>query len=159
FYGLGERADAVEHRGATVENVVSDGPFTPDTDKIVKNTIPPAGFRARKDATYYPVPWTLSSRGYGVLLENDQASRFDLADASRKTWSIEVDAPTLTARVFDGRGSMARALAAFTKATGRQPAPGAPWAFGPWFQTGQPNTVPLTDEAAWLARLRAADAP
>lgn len=159
FYGLGERADAVDHRGATVENVVSDGPFTPDTYDVVKNTIPPAGFRARRDATYYPVPWTLSSRGYGVLLENDQASRFDLADASRKAWSIEVDAPALTARVFDGRGSMARALAAFTRATGRQPAPGAPWAFGPWFQTGQPNTVPLADEAAWLAKLRAADAP
>jgi len=159
FYGLGERADAVDHRGASVENYVSDGPFSPDTYKIVKNTIPPAGFRPRKDATYYPVPWALSSRGYGVLLENDQPSTFDLARATQRAWSIEVDAPVLTARVFDGHGSVARALAAFTKATGRQPAPGAPWAFGPWFQTGQPNTVPLTDEASWLAKLRAADAP
>ena len=31
FYGLGERADTVQHRGARVESYVSDGPWTDDT--------------------------------------------------------------------------------------------------------------------------------
>src|SRR5262249_48353691 len=30
FYGLGERADTVQHRGARVESYVSDGPWTDD---------------------------------------------------------------------------------------------------------------------------------
>jgi alpha-glucosidase (family GH31 glycosyl hydrolase) len=159
FYGLGERADATAHRGSTVENYVADGPFSPDSYAIVRNTIPPAGFRASRDSTYYPVPWVLSSRGYGVLLDNNETSSFDLAHTSSKRWTIEVDAPTLKATIFDGHGNAAAALAKFTKATGRQPAPAAPWAFGPWFQTGQPNTVPLADEASWMRILRDNDAP
>jgi HAMP domain-containing protein len=40
------------------------------------------------------------------------------------------------------------ALRRFTAVTGRQPAPSAAWQFGPWFQTGQPNTVPPADESS-----------
>src|SRR6185436_6746890 len=32
-------------------------------------------------------------------------------------------------------------------------------AYGPWFQTGQPNQVPPENEARWIAALRKADAP
>ena len=35
----------------------------------------------------------------------------------------------------------------------------APWVFGPWFQTGQPNTIPLDEEAGIIKKLRDADAP
>jgi alpha-glucosidase (family GH31 glycosyl hydrolase) len=40
---------------------------------------------------------------------------------------------------------------------GRQPPPAAPWFFGPWFQTGQPNEVP--QEREYLKLLQDADAP
>ena len=158
FYGLGERSISVDQRGQDVENYVSDGPFEPDSRKIVSATIPPQGFRDRDDATYYPVPWLLSSRGYGVLLDRDETSTFHLATTPKDAWSMEAQAPALSFRVFAGP-TPAAALRRFTAATGRQPAPTAAWQFGPWFQTGQPNTVPLTDEKSWIDLLRKADAP
>ncbi len=73
-------------------------------------------------------------------------------------WSIEPEAAALAVRVFAGP-TPADALRRFTAATGRQPAPQAPWAYGPWFQTGQPNVVPIEDELEWVRTLRSGDAP
>jgi alpha-glucosidase (family GH31 glycosyl hydrolase) len=158
FYGLGERSISVDQRGQDVENYVSDGPFVESSRKIVSATIPPQGFRDRDDATYYPVPWLLSSRGVGVLLDRDEPSTFHMATDPKDAWSIDAQAPALDFRVFAGP-TPATALRRFTAATGRQPAPTAAWQFGPWFQTGQPNIVPLTDEKQWIELLRKADAP
>jgi alpha-glucosidase (family GH31 glycosyl hydrolase) len=158
YYGFGERSTAVAQRGTTVENYVSDGPFSPESADVVQATIPPAGFRRRRDATYYPVPWLLSGRGYGVLVGNDETSWFRLPGAHGGSWGVRVAAPELRLRFFAGP-TPARALARFTAATGRQPAPAAPWAFGPWLQTGQPNAPPLADQVADYLKLRRADAP
>src|SRR5262249_4368861 len=59
FYGLGERGDAVQHRGARVESYVSDGPWIEDNRALISGILPSPGFRARDDATYFPVPWIL----------------------------------------------------------------------------------------------------
>ena len=158
YFGFGERSTAVSPQGTTVENYVSDGPFGPGSRDIAKVTIPPVGFRARLDATYYPVPWLLSGRGYGVLVARDETSTFRLPGARGGTWGADVAGPALSLSVFAGP-TPAAALRRFTAATGRQPAPPAPWAFGPWLQTGQPNAPPLADQQADLAKLRAADAP
>ena len=74
----------------------------------------------RDDDTYYPVPWVLSSRGYGVLIDNDETSSFDLAASDPARWSASVEAARLSLRVFAGPRP-ADALARFTAATGRQP--------------------------------------
>src|SRR3954468_20710438 len=158
MYGLGERSSAVDQRGQDVDNYVSDGPFVKDTRPFVSATIPPQGFRDRDDATYYPVPWMLSSRGYGLLLDDDEPSVFHLGTDPKDAWAVEVQGQQLDFRVFAGP-TPANALRRFTRATGRQPPPTAPWQFGPWFQTGQPNIVPLADEASWLDKLQKADAP
>jgi alpha-glucosidase (family GH31 glycosyl hydrolase) len=145
FYGLGERADTAQHRGARVESYVSDGPWIPVDRGLVSVLLPRPGFRARDDATYFPVPWILSSRGYGVLVDNDETVYHDLATPQRPdAWSFEVvGAPegmtprpgptTLRFRVFAGPRP-ADVLRRFTAAVGRQPAPAAPWVFGPWYQ-------------------------
>ena len=136
--GFGERSNAVDQAGRQVENYVSDGPYV-ERDRAIAGAIVPAfGRRDRDDDTYYPVPWLLSSRGYGVLLDNDEASRFDLRRRGR--WEARADATELSLRVFAGPRP-ADALRRFTAATGRQPPPPAPWAYGPWFQTGQPNVI------------------
>jgi alpha-D-xyloside xylohydrolase len=144
FYGLGERADAAQHRGARVENYVSDGPWIEENRALISAILPPPGFRARDDSTYFPIPWILSSRGYGVLVDNDETSYHDLATVRPDVWSVEVvgapdgvaarPAPTsLRFRVFAGPRP-AEVLRRFTAAVGRQPAPAAPWVFGPWYQ-------------------------
>lgn len=160
FYGLGERSTAVDQRGRDVENYVSHGPYPPEYRNFIlaSGSVPPQAFRDRDDATYYPVPWVLSSRGYGLLLDNDETSTFRLGTDPKDAWSVEAAAPRLAFRVFAGP-TPAAALRRFTAATGRQPPPAAAWQFGPWFQTGQPNTVPLADEASWLKQLQDADAP
>jgi len=145
FFGLGERADAVEHRGARVESYVSDGPWVPADRPLIGAILPPPGFRARDDATYFPIPWVLSSRGYGVLVDNDETAYHALATPDRPdAWSMEVvgapdgmtvrPAPsTLRFRVFAGPRPT-DVLRRFTEAIGRQPKPAAPWVFGPWYQ-------------------------
>jgi alpha-glucosidase (family GH31 glycosyl hydrolase) len=153
--GGGERSDAVDRRGRETENYVADGPFRREDRVYVRTLTPPWAERDRDDATYYPVPWLLSTRGWGVLADNDETSRFT---STASAWGPEIEAPTARLRVFAGP-TPAQALRRFTAATGRQPAPRAPWAFGPWFQTGQPNVVPLAEEQAITAEQRKAGAP
>jgi alpha-glucosidase len=165
FFGFGERATGVEHRGRVVENHVADGPYQAEERDTVSLFVPKAGFRARDDATYYPVPWLLSSRGVGVLVDNDETSYFRLGTDDPDRWSLEVtggpeDLPPLPApaqlrvRVFAGP-SPADVLRRFTAWTGRQPEPDAPWVLGPWIQLGGSRDARL----AQISGLRAADAP
>jgi alpha-glucosidase (family GH31 glycosyl hydrolase) len=158
FFGFGSRSDAVNHRGREVENYVADGPSRPEDRQYPRAVVPPWSHGERDDSTYYPVPWALSSRGYGVLVDRDETSRFRLGTDDERSWSVEVDAPALALRVFAGPAP-ADALRRFTAATGRQPAPPTPWTFGPWFQTGQPNRVELAAEADMIRIQREADAP
>jgi alpha-glucosidase (family GH31 glycosyl hydrolase) len=165
FFGLGERGNAVEHRGEVVESYVSDGPYDPSDRAGAALFVPPVGFRARDDATYFPIPWLLSSRGYGVLTDNDDVVYHHLASERPDTWSVEVrGAPigtpnqpvpaTLMLRVFAGPRP-AGALRRFTARVGRQPLARAPWVFGPWYQPGGS----VDQQQAQVMNLRTADAP
>jgi alpha-glucosidase (family GH31 glycosyl hydrolase) len=155
FTGFGERSNAVDQRGREVLNYTADGPFLEADQALAGVATPDWAEVGSRDATYYPIPWLLSSRGYGLLVDNDETSRFLLRGGS---WRVEVDAARLDLRVFAGPRP-ADALRRFTKATGRQPAPPAPWAYGPWVQTGQPNVIPLAEESRIFRRMRHADAP
>src|SRR4051794_21201161 len=151
YLGFGERSNAVDQRGQTIENYVAEGPYQPAERPVIATFVPQPGFHPRDDATYYPVPWLLSTAGYGVLLDNDERSEFHLASDDAAAWSATVDAPQLRLRVFAGP-TPAAALRRFTSRTGRQPPPAAPWFLGPWFQ-------PKGDDAPNIAALRKADAP
>jgi alpha-glucosidase len=166
FFGFGERSTGVDQRGAVLEDYVADGPYRAIERDLVSLFVPPPGFRSRDDATYFPIPWLLSSRGVGVLVDDDETSYFRLGTSGATRWSVEVtgafeDDPTsapppdeLAFRVFAGP-TPAAALARFTKAVGRQPAPAAPWVLGPWVQL----TGSLENRLAQLTAMRAADAP
>ncbi len=162
FLGFGERSNAVDQRGGVVEDYVSDGPYQPEEYPFLNAFVPPWGLReGRLDATYFPVPWLLSTRGYGVLVDEPQTSYYRLDGAD--TWSVEVvrapegevapSAPPpdrLRLRFFGGP-TPADALRRFTAATGRQPQP-QPWAFGSWFQA-------RGDEVEALKAVRRAGVP
>jgi alpha-glucosidase (family GH31 glycosyl hydrolase) len=158
FYGTGERSDAVDRRGRETEHYVADGPFRPEDRQYVKASVPPWAERDRDDATYYPVPWVLSSRGWGVLVDEDVTSRVRAAVGGSDRWEAEADGARLRFRVFAGP-TPAGALRRFTQSTGRQPEAQAPWTYGPWFQTGQPNVVPPEEEAMIVRAQRDAGAP
>ena len=44
-----------------MESYVSDGPYLSGERSLLSSIIPAAGWRPRDDATYYPVPWLLST--------------------------------------------------------------------------------------------------
>jgi len=165
YLGFGERSNAVDQRGKTVENYVGEGPYRLEERPFIAPLVPPWGYQPRDDATYFPMPWLLSTSGYGVLVDNTETSYFRLGTERRDAWSLELakaplnqaqaaglPAPRrLSLRVFAGPRP-ANALRRMTAAVGRQPEPAAPWYFGPWFQ-------PTGDERAEVRKLRAADAP
>ena len=88
--GFGERSNRVNQRGATIQNYVGEGVYDPGDYAAVAANIPPWGIRRRGDATYFPMPWLLSTRGYGVLADNTEESVFRLGSDRRDAWSVEV---------------------------------------------------------------------
>ncbi|MFM7142894.1 MAG: TIM-barrel domain-containing protein, partial [Alphaproteobacteria bacterium] len=158
FYGFGERANRVQHRGEAVESYVSDGPWQSDEYQLMSGILPPPGFRPRDDATYFPIPWLLSSRGYGVLVDADETVVHRLGTDREDAWSFEVrgapedlafrPAPSRVAfRVFGGPAP-ADVLARYTNRVGRQPRVRAPWVFGPWYQGSEEGVRALRDADA-----------
>ena len=153
FLGTGERSNAVDQRGNEVLNRVLDGPYTLK-QAAVQPYVPAPGWNLRPDATYFPVPWVLSTRGVGVLLDNLTDSTFAFATPDRPdSWRAEVAATQLDLRVFSGPAP-ADALRRMTAAVGRQPAARAPFVLGAWWQP-----VSDTDAVAELAAQRAAGVP
>ena len=158
YLGFGERSNAVDQRGNEVENYVAEGPYQPEERPFLTAFVPPDGYHPRDDATYFPMPWLLSTAGYGVLVDNNEPSLFRVASERDDAWSLEVEAPTLALRVF-GDTTPAKVVRNLSKRLGRQPRPAAPWVLGPWFHTGQANQVPLEEEGRYVELLRDADAP
>ena len=166
YLGFGERSNAVDQRGNTVEVYAGEGPFqTEERPFISPAFVPTWGFRARDDATYFPMPWLLSTAGYGVLGGGARTSYFRLGSDRADAWSYEVTAapegspealtapPTtsMSLRFFAGPNPAA-VVRRLTRSIGRQPAP-EPWFLGNWFQrTGD-------DELADARALRRDDVP
>jgi sulfoquinovosidase len=147
FLGFGERSNAVNQAGNVLEHYVGEGPYLDEEYPGIMAVVPKWGIRWRRDATYFPMPWLLSTRGYGVLLDNDELSHHRLAGA--QAWSVEAESTELVLRVFAGPRP-ADVLERFSAAVGRQPAARAPWFFGPWLQI---------DTDARVDQMRAADVP
>ena len=155
YLGFGERSNAVDQRGRVVQSYVQEGPYPREEYRIVDPAVPDWALFPRRDATYFPMPWLLSTGGFGVLVRNAEESRFRLGSERSGVWSVEVEAPRLQLRFFAGRP--ASLVGQLTRITGPQPAPAAPWLLGPWFQTGHADVSP--GELGYARRLRRADAP
>jgi alpha-glucosidase (family GH31 glycosyl hydrolase) len=166
YLGFGERSNAIDQRGNMVEDYVSDGPYETDEYAFTEALIPPWGFRPRADATYYPIPWLLSTAGYGVLVNSPATSYFALDQAG--AWNVRLVAappdelgvigPPAPRRLhlrFFGGPRPADALRRYTDMTGVQPKPEAPWVLGPWVQAAGSSA----EQLATIDALQAADAP
>jgi sulfoquinovosidase len=144
FLGFGERSDAVVRSGGSVENHVAEGPYQDNEEPFIAGFVPPAGYDPRHDSTYFPIPWLVSTRGYGVLVTGNETSTFDLGSP----WDVQIDGAQLGYRVFAGP-KPADVLRRFSSNVGRQPAAAAPFYFGPWWQPkGDPKQNMTTLRAA-----------
>ncbi len=143
FLGFGERSDRVDQAGHEVVTWNEEGPFSSGdlgvaTDPVFGDAWQGPGFFP---GTNFAMPWMLSSRGYGFLLDSDWLNGFELGSDRADAWRVTTREPVLRARVYGGPRP-ADALRRFTADTGRQPEP-AEWFFGPWVQPGP--------DAAWFA--------
>jgi alpha-glucosidase (family GH31 glycosyl hydrolase) len=155
FVGFGERSDRVDQTDQVVEQWNEEGPFSagvlrPVTDPLLGETWqgpPPVG-----PSSNFTMPWMVSSRGYGFLLDSTWLNRFDLQGSS--TWHVETAEPTLRYRVYAGPepADVVQRATADAK-IGHQPPP-APWFFGPWYQPTGSDDFRAFLAKAWRTPVR-----
>ena len=119
YYGLGEHFDTLNHAHTVVRNVSMDN----------------AG--PKGSSTYKPIPFFMSTSGYGLWLDTSGEATFDLNASNRE--EVIIDAATNRLRVVLILGQNADAgrfpaiLTAFTGQAGTPRAILPPyWAFAPW---------------------------
>ena len=126
FLGFGAQTPAMEHRGARVpiwvaEQGINKGDWG-DED------FPPP-FQGRLYDSYYPVPFFVSPRGYGGLVENTERIIFELCSEDNRAWRVEAWSNELRLVFFSGEPL--DVIERFTERVGRPPMP-PDWALLPW---------------------------
>ncbi len=136
FFGLGERNATVDHRGQHFQCWVEEGGLG-----LGEN--PPAGATAPAPngpgMTSIPIPFLLSTRGYGVWIDTERRTGFSMGADDPHAWRFYAVDDALHYRVFvhdDPRAT----IADFTAATGRATLPAA-WVFGPRRRVDHGNLV------------------
>jgi len=123
FYGFGERFNALDQRGNQLDNHVY-GQYT-----------------SQGKRSYIPIPFFISSRGYGLWLKTERQAEFDLAAAENNCWTltgqVEEDSSLEMRFFFQQRPSSI--VQAFTDLTGKPKLP-PPWAFGLWMSSNDWNS-------------------
>jgi alpha-glucosidase (family GH31 glycosyl hydrolase) len=133
FLGFGERSNAVDQTGGSVPSWAEEGPFSSGVgEPLLRPLIPSFTFPTGPATTNFPVPWAISTRGFGVLVDQAERSTFELRSELRGAWRAETEAPRFRATIFAGP-TPRRVLERYSDYAGRQPRP-SDWIFGPWYQ-------------------------
>ena len=142
FHGFGEQYNATEQTGEAFTLLVSEQGIGRE------GTV--WSFSGNEHTTYFPMPWYLDARGFGVLLESDYRVEADICSSNPKRAELEVVGDSeLRWRVFAGP-TPKDVIRQLGDHVGRPTAP-PDWAFLPWMCTqGGPDAV-LTRLAAMQA--------
>lgn len=128
LYGLGERFTQANRRGERWDVRVYEE------------------YKEQDKRTYIPVPLLVSTRNYGLWLQADEPSHFDLT-ASECTITIDklpAEQTSLPLHIIVAPEPYA-VTAAFTRLTGEIRVP-PKWAFGPWMSANTWNNQARTEE-------------
>ena len=109
--GTGERFDALDQRGRR-----------PDV-RVYEQ------YKQQGSRTYFPLPWVLSTAGYGLAVDGAARVHFDLGAVDPSHASLTVPTPEAAGRFY--AGSPREALRRYLDDVGR-PGPLPVWAYGPW---------------------------
>lgn len=136
FFGLGERFATFDHRGQSLYSWCEEGALGQGEDAGVGPANPyPNG----PSMTYFPVPFFLSSEGYGLHVDTTYRSELHLGSERAEAWRVAVNTTALALTVYV-HDAPAKSLDDFTKDTGRPIVP-APWVWGPRRRMGPGSTV------------------
>lgn len=114
IYGLGERFGPLVKNGQIVESWNEDGG---------------TGY----EQAYKNIPFYLSSRGYGILVNHPEHVSFEVASEHVSSVQFSVEDHALDYYVIYGP-TPDKVLERYTSLTGRSPLP-PPWSFGLWLST------------------------
>lgn len=123
FFGLGERFNALDQRGNILDVRVYEQ------------------YKNQGKRTYLPIPFLLSSAGYGLFVQSNRWMQFDLAASTPDQWTLEADLgpdETLSLHGFSGADPLA-IIAQFTNLTGPAALP-PEWSFGLWMSSNEWNS-------------------
>jgi alpha-glucosidase (family GH31 glycosyl hydrolase) len=123
FFGLGERYNALNQRGEVLDMRCYDQ------------------YKNQGKRTYIPIPFMLSSAGYGVYVESQRWMQFDLAATQPDAWTLEADLgpdETLNLTWLTGDSPLA-IIGQFTRMTGPAALPPL-WTFGLWMSGNEWNS-------------------
>ena len=123
FYGFGERYNALNQRGNTLDIRVFDQ------------------YKGQGKRTYLPTPFFLSSRGYGLYLATNRYVAYDLAASHSDCWSFnaELGSDAVLEYYLIADENPRRIIAGFTDLVGKPTLP-PKWAFGPWMSGNEWNS-------------------
>ena len=148
YLGFGSRSNAVDQTGGEVFNWTEEGPFSSgNAEPLLRPLVPDFTFPSGPTATNLPIPWLLSTRGFGVLIDQTHRSRFRLASERADAWQAETETGSLRFTVFAGP-KPAEVVRRYSAYAGRQPEPRR-WMLGPWVQFRE----------RWPEEFRARDVP
>ena len=123
FFGLGERFNMLNQRG----NVMDVRCYEQ--------------YKNHGQRTYMPIPFLLSSGGYGLYVESSRWMQFDLAASASDVWTLEADLGAdqeLRLRWFNGDDPV-QIIAQFTQLNGPAVLP-PEWSFGLWMSGNEWNS-------------------
>ena len=140
FLGFGERFNRTNQRGVDVFSFAEEGGLGGRESEATRAQYPNG-----ETMTYFPVPFYVSTAGYGFWLDTTYRSEFNLATGdpgANRAWHI---GPTLAFEVYtpgagDARPWPLQIIDRFTATTGRPMLPPA-WAFGPRRRIGRGSMV------------------
>lgn len=112
YYGTGERFNALDQRGHILPLAVDDR------------------YGNKGVGAHKPVPFFMSSRGFGVWVDSWAQGSLDLSGTDRFVTRLRFPEERLRVVFMAGPG-LADILETYTGLTGRSPVP-PPWAFGLW---------------------------
>ncbi|GGF22678.1 glycoside hydrolase family 31 protein [Echinicola rosea] len=110
FFGFGERMDFVDRRGKEVDLNVGRGLGRPHI----------IGAYNVLEANYAPVPFFMSTKGYGIFFHNSYATHWDLGSKSNEHLSFEAEGGELDYFFMYGP-DFSKLLYHYTGLTGRSP--------------------------------------
>jgi alpha-glucosidase len=117
FIGFGERYVQIDHRGQMLYTWVEEGSFAHGEGTPPGPSNPsPSG----EEAAYMPIPWFMSTRGFGMLLNTTYRANFHLGEEAKDAWRVEATQPVLDFTVFADADPL-NLIEALTEVTGRPP--------------------------------------
>jgi alpha-D-xyloside xylohydrolase len=137
-YGLGERFTALVKNGQVVENWNMDGGTS-------------------SDQAYKAVPFYLTNRGYGVLVNETGPVSFEVASEKLARVQFSIKGQSLEYFVINGPDPKA-VLSRLTALTGRPALPPA-WSFGLWLTTSFTTSYDEKTATSFIEGMKSRDLP